>query len=181
MAHALVIGGTGMLAGATHALAEDGDVSVLSRHAAAFCRGHAQLHAEPCDWSSASQLLPHVEAAIAARGAVSIALVWMHQRADTLPLEVGRVLARRGPVRFFHVMGSAVSDPSRPDRLLAYERAFGAVPNLAWRPVMLGFQIENGGSRWLTNEEISGGAIAAIRSDARKSLIGQVEPWEARP
>lgn len=38
-----------------------------------------------------------------------------------------------------------------------------------------------GGSRWLTNEEIWQGTLAAIENDWAESVIGVVTPWEKRP
>jgi hypothetical protein len=64
--------------------------------------------------------------------------------------------------------------------LLAAEVARG-LPDCALRQVILGFQVENGRARWLTDDEISGGVLRAVRMDAIFSVIGQVDPWTARP
>jgi hypothetical protein len=47
--------------------------------------------------------------------------------------------------------------------------------------VVLGFVLEAGKSRWLTNAEISDGVFAAIAAQAPHSIVGTVEPWSAKP
>lgn len=52
---------------------------------------------------------------------------------------------------------------------------------LDYREIILGFKIERGRSRWLTNAEISTGAIDAVMAGRKKTVIGVTEPWDARP
>jgi hypothetical protein len=47
--------------------------------------------------------------------------------------------------------------------------------------VVLGFMVEAGASRWLTDAEISDGVRSAVTRDLAYSVVGQVEPWSARP
>ena len=54
-------------------------------------------------------------------------------------------------------------------------------PNVAYRQVILGFQIEGERSRWLTHGEISQGVLQAIADDAEYHVVGVVRPWERRP
>jgi hypothetical protein len=74
-----------------------------------------------------------------------------------------------GPIicRYFHVRGSAVADPSRTRS--EAEEQFAHYPTLHYLQVILGFVLENGRSRWLTDVEISQGVVTAI------------EPWSSRP
>ena len=78
------------------------------------------------------------------------------------------------------MLGSANGDPSHPDRLAEMAQTTEGLP-IAYQAVVLGFVVENGGSRWLTNDEISSGVFAAIQSGAPLSIIGTVKPWTARP
>jgi len=55
------------------------------------------------------------------------------------------------------------------------------LPDCAARQVVLGFKLEAGGSRWLTNAEISDGVLEAVRTDRAYTIVGQAEPWSARP
>ena len=50
-----------------------------------------------------------------------------------------------------------------------------------YQAVVLGFVVEDGKSRWLTNAEISDGILAAIASGAPFTIVGTVELWSAKP
>lgn len=104
--------------------------------------------------------------------------------------------------RLFHLIGSM---STRPEARAAIEKYAQSVPEVAWRRVLLGFKfmkaagVEHGGtggmgstpsgalgkapggSRWLTNEEIWQGTLAAIENDWTESVIGVVTPWAKRP
>lgn len=183
MKSALVIGGTGMLGAATRGLADRGYlVALFARGATAFAGADPRLRPFTADWSDRAAFLEAVEAAAAAHGPFDKVLLWRHDRPRGLALDVAGVLARHGRTRrFFHVVGSAVSDPSNEGALERAREAFAAVLPGAWRPICLGFRIEGASSRWLTNEEISEGALAAIDADAPSATIGVTRPWNRRP
>jgi len=170
--HILVVGGTGMLSGLVEALAGDGGrLSLLSRHASRFVReGVAGYDVDYHDEAAFT-------AALDAAGPVDLAVAWFH----TLKIGAPRRLAERTQGRLFQVLGSATGDPSRPDRLLSAAAVADGLPNCALRQVVLGFRVDSGRSRWLTDAEISGGVLDAVRSDAAFSVVGEVEPWSARP
>ena len=46
---------------------------------------------------------------------------------------------------------------------------------------ILGFVVEGGRSRWLTDAEIAAGVLAAIDGDEDPSVVGTVRPWTMRP
>lgn len=51
-----------------------------------------------------------------------------------------------------------------------------------YHAVILGFVLLPGGqSRWLTNSEISQGVLDAIAAEAKRHIVGTVEPWSRRP
>jgi hypothetical protein len=76
------------------------------------------------------------------------------------------------------VLGSASADPARPERLAEW-RSLIPAPKL--RLAVLGFVVENGQSRWLTDAEISDGVGRALESDDPVTIVGTVTPWSARP
>lgn len=107
-------------------------------------------------------------------------MVWIHGTAPAAPLAVARLVGEPDrPGRYFHVLGSASADPSRPDpeRLAAFQ----ALRNIRYREIILGFVIEGGVSRWLSHAEISAGVLAAVDADQPRTIIGTVEPWHRRP
>lgn len=172
--HVLVVGGTGMLSELVKALAGDGGrLSLLSRGAsqAAGAQGF------DCDYYDEAAFAGALEAAIARSGPVDLAVAWFH----TLKIAAPRRLAEQVRGRLFQVLGSGAADPARPGRLAAAAGVADGLPHCALRQVVLGFKVEAGGSRWLTNSEISQGVLEAIRADQALTIIGQSEPWSARP
>jgi hypothetical protein len=118
--------------------------------------------------------------AIAALSDLSPDLVvaWIHGR---MPAFRRALAARVRPGgRFVQVLGSAHGDPSRPERLEDMKAAVKDLP-LRYQAVVLGFAVERGMSRWLTDDEISNGVFAAILDDAPISIVGTVTPWSAKP
>ncbi|KQW71494.1 hypothetical protein ASE17_00930 [Phenylobacterium sp. Root77] len=170
--HALVVGGTGMLSGLVEALAGDGGrLSLLSRHASQHPGGI------DCDYHDAAAFSRALEVAVERNGPIDLAIAWFH----TLRIAAPRLLAEQVRGRMFQVLGSATADPAHPQRLATAAAVAEGLQGCQLRQVVLGFQVTGDGSRWLTNEEISGGVLDAVRTDRPLTIIGQVEPWAARP
>lgn len=174
--HILVVGGTGMLSGLCEALAGDGGrLSLLARRASAW-RGAAAGRFD-CDYYDEAGFATALDAAVAAAGPIDLAVTWIH----TLKIAAPRRVAASTRGRMFQVLGSAAADPARPEVLELGRAVAGGLPDCRLRQVVLGFSIEGGRSRWLTDAEISGGVLEAIRADRELSVIGQTEPWSDRP
>ncbi|MDP3870824.1 hypothetical protein [Phenylobacterium sp.] len=172
--HVLVVGGTGMLSELVKALAGDGGrLSLLSRRASRM----AGADGFDCDYYDDATFAGALEAAVVRSGPVDLAVAWFH----TLKTPAARRLAEQVQGRLFQVLGSAAADPAHPDRLGAAERTADGLSQCAVRQVVLGFKVETGRSRWLTNSEISQGVLEAVRADRALTIIGQTEPWSARP
>ncbi|MES2894563.1 MAG: short-chain dehydrogenase [Pseudomonadota bacterium] len=172
--HILVVGGTGMLTDLVKALAGDGGrLSLLSRRASAV----AGASGFDCDYYDQTAFAGALEAAVARSGPVDLAIAWFH----TLKIAAPRQLAERVQGRLFQVLGSAMADPAHPGRLETAGQVADGLAACALRQVVLGFKIEAGGSRWLTNAEISQGVLEAVSADRPLTIIGQTEPWSARP
>lgn len=173
-AHILVVGGTGMLSGLVEALAGDGGrLSLLSRHASQ-ARGENGFD---CDYRDDQAFAAALAAAVDRSGPVDLAVAWFH----TLKIAAPRLLAERVDGRLFQVLGSAIADPGHPDRLARAAGVAADLPDCRLRQIVLGFKPTDGGSRWLTNAEISRGVLEAVSADQTLTIIGQVEPWSARP
>lgn len=169
--HILVVGGTGMLSGLCKALAGDGGrLSLLSRNA-------SQAGGFDCDYYDEAAFRAALNAAVARSGPIDLAVAWFH----TLKIPAPRLLAEQVRGRMFQVLGSAVADPTHPERLDTARKVAEGLPDCAIRQVVLGFRIEGERSRWLTNDEISQGVLAAVQADLTYSIIGQSEPWSAKP
>ena len=179
--HTLVIGGTGMLRGVVVELALRGHiVSVVARGGERLAslerEGEGRIHGLAADWNDASRLEQTIADSAVQRGPIALAVVWIHSSSPEGPIAVARAVAPAR--RFFHVLGSAAADPSRPDS--GAQARFEAL-GLAYHEVILGFVVEGGRSRWLTNDEIAGGVLHSIDADMPRSVVGVVEPWSFRP
>lgn len=161
-----------MLSGLVEALAGDGGrLSLLSRHASQHPGGF------DCDYHDETGFRAALEAAVLRHGPIDLAVAWFH----TLKIAAPRVLAERVRGRMFQVLGSATADPAHPRRLATAATVADGLEHCRLRQVVLGFRVIDGRSRWLTNDEISAGVLDAVRNDRPLSVIGQVEPWAARP
>lgn len=180
--HALVVGGTGMLAGAVSSLAGQGwRVSVLAR-TASQAPASEWVHGWDCDYHDEAAFRSAVTAAVGRNGPIALAIAWFHTLKIPAPRRLAEAVgAPEAPGRYVQVLGSAVADPARPDRLATAATVAQGLPHCRLRQVVLGFRIEGGESRWLSNEEISTGVLEAIAQDAPLSVIGVTSPWSARP
>ncbi len=178
---ALLIGATGMLAGAArHFASEAGGAVMLARRASGFSFGDAALDTWrigiDADWKDSAAFGAALDEA-GRHGPFALALAWLHGRDEAMRERVTRLVAEGGTL--VEVLGSAASRPGAfGDERLAAMRAH---PGVRYRQVLLGFVVEDGGSRWLTHGEISKAAIAALAAEDTRTIAGQVEPWDARP
>lgn len=172
--HILVVGGTGMLSELVEALAGDGGrLSLLSRRASSA----AGANGFDCDYHDEVGFQRALDQAVARWGPVDLAVAWFH----TLKIPAPRRVAEQVVGRMIQVLGSGTADPAYPERLDMARQVAGGLPNCDLRQVVLGFKVEDGCSRWLTNREIAQGVLEAIRADRAYTVVGQVEPWRARP
>ncbi|QVQ52842.1 hypothetical protein J4H86_03180 [Spiractinospora alimapuensis] len=172
MSTAVVVGGTGMLAGVVESLAGRGwSVVVPSRrgwrgappHGVRWVRG---------EWSDAEALASSVRAVIP--GPVELLVAWVHtpHRGPVLRAFTA-LLARSAPV--VEVWGSAGADPlaTLPEPTL---------PAHPTHQVVLGYARAASGPRWLTDAEIADGVASATErafsgSPPGVHEVGTVRPW----
>jgi molybdopterin-guanine dinucleotide biosynthesis protein A len=151
--HALVVGGTGMLAPASRALMSRGHaVTCIARHVADL---GSEVAVEPADYRSTTALQAVLARATELRGPIELAVCWIHTDAPEAPRIVADALAPGA--RLVQVFGTRVwsLDP---------------IPmHIAYREVRLG-SIEG---RWLTHEEISTGVVEAIDADRPVHVVGE--------
>lgn len=160
--HALVAGGTGMLAGLTQALAERGHrVTSIARRATVLdgedaCNSLLQSRVVPValDYRDGPGLERALREAAAERGPFELAVCWLHTDAPAAPATVAGHLAPGA--RLVQVFGTR-------------HWPLAAVPlHVVYREVLLG-SVEGG---WLTHEEVSRGVLAAIDADEPRRIVG---------
>ncbi len=147
--HALVIGGTGMLAEVCLHLAREGySVSVIGRTLSKFKR--LKVESPPnsifpliADYDT-DDVYEEINKAIRERGPFDLIISWTPNY--SLLERICEMNLREAPFRLFHVKGSRRYFEDEPIQ----------IPSLCkYRKVFLGFVMEDSGSRWLTHEEIA--------------------------
>jgi len=186
MAHALVVGGTGMLKEVTLYLLQRFDtVSVIARSPNGFKKleqesGKLSSHLNKLqlDYTHYNDLTSLLIKAIKDFGEINLAVSWIHSSAPLAPLLIAKVINDTSQhFDFYEILGSSHIHPENEKR----EEKFTDFENIKYHKIILGFVIEAKSSRWLTNEEISRGVIEAIEKGDEDYVIGTVEPWMARP
>ena len=170
---ALVLGGTGMLAGVATALLVDGWHVVLPsrrRPSALTSHGHTAGWVK-ADWTEPAALA--ATAADAFDGPVDLLVAWIHRGVRVSVLRaVAPLLADGAPVVEVH--GSASANPlgGCPEPVL---------PDHPTQQVVLGYVRHAGRTRWLTHEEVSAGVLDAVHRalDGKPPHVHQV--GEFRP
>ncbi|RAJ60012.1 hypothetical protein K378_04709 [Streptomyces sp. Amel2xB2] len=183
---ALVVGGTGMLAGVVRGLVRAGRRTAVVarseariRSVAAGTDDPAKVLAVPADYTRPETLETALGQALTAGERFTAAVLWVH--GSHRPVVHGLLADRLAPgALLVDVLGSAVLDPSRG----ALRRPAYAVPGAAYRAAVLGFADGADGMRWLTHAEISDGVLAALEEGSEAPparVVGRVEPWADRP
>lgn len=184
--HTLIIGVTGMLKSTSVALAAAADtltsvarttnsLNALNAALADFSGTH---HLLKLDWNDQHNFLNSLKTHINKFGVPSLVVAWLHE--DKIGLDIARLCSsEQGTCRFFQVRGSEGGAPHADAESFANQ--FENLPGLRYHQVILGFVRTRTGSRWLRNSEISDGVLQATITGAPISIIGVVEPWDARP
>jgi hypothetical protein len=154
--HALVVGGSRMLADVCRGLAAEGhDVSVVARGVERLeALRSERITPVQVDHADLGAFEAALRAAIAERGPVGLAVCWIRSwEPDSLRL-VADVLPDETPL--YHVLGTTGT------------RAVD-LAGVDYRVVRLGRR----GDRWLSNDEISAGVLEAIARGSAEFLVGE--------
>ncbi|AMQ05578.1 hypothetical protein [Sporosarcina psychrophila] len=173
--HALIIGGTGMLAEVCLHLAREGySVSVIGRTLSKFKR--LQVESSPnsifpliADYNT-DDVYDEIKKAILERGSFDLIISWTSNY--SVLERICEMNPGDTPFSLIHVKGSRRYFEDEPIRIPS---------KCNYRRVYLGFVMEDSGSRWLTHAEIANGVIKQIGADEEMGIIGQIHPYEARP
>ncbi|MBL5768337.1 MULTISPECIES: short-chain dehydrogenase [Heyndrickxia] len=183
MKHALVVGGTGMLSNTSLWLMSKGyQVSVIGRNVnrmeGLISRSIDRSLIIPIlvDYSDVALLKRNLRQAIERNGPIELVIAWIHSYAENALEIISKEVSHwnEGTWSLFHVLGSSRN-------LSEIKSEINVFDSCRYHQVQVGFVIENGHSRWLTNEEISQGVIDSVQNDKLTNIIGTLEPWEKRP
>ncbi len=172
---AVVIGGTGMLAGLLDRLLDSHNVIALAR---------GLTHPWPtepittvrCDYQNNADVNDAVDRLIADPRPIDLIVSWIHSPTEDVERRlIQPLLARYLKCRWVAIRSSAASRP-----------VHAAMPE--WLPdtstfvtVRLGFVIEGDRSRWLSDHEIVAGVAEAILTGNDSVTVGTLDPWSRRP
>jgi hypothetical protein len=169
---ALVLGGTGMLAGCVEALTSEGWYVVSpSRRRPLDTHGAVWVQA---DWAQPDELAERAH--IALGGPADLLVAWVHGSFRVPVLRaVSQLLGEDSPVVEVHGSGSANPVQGCPEPVLSSHPT---------QQVVLGFRRNAGRTRWLTHRETADGVMAGVRRalDGRQHAVHQVgefRPWTA--
>jgi hypothetical protein len=165
----IIIGGTGMLSSATREISHQANDLVLIARQPNELASEINARAIQLNWKNKDA----VESAISkliSEPKVDILLIWIHEDGLwCLPL-FENLLVENG--RSIRVHGSTAGDPTegvKTDPLPPRD-------DIIRQNVVLGWVEETNGRRWLTDNEISEGALAAFNNPERSSIVvGQVD------
>lgn len=179
--HVLIVGGTGMLFEASLSLARNCRVLTsiartersLRRLDAAIGKAGCVHHMCAIDWSRPDAFVQRVTEHLREEGDADLVLAWLHD--DHLGPRLATTLAPAcGTCAFFQVRGSAAANP-------ANWLEANLPTSIDYHQIVLGFRIDGGSSRWLRDDEISAGVLAAIEHPRDVAVVGTVEPWSRHP
>jgi hypothetical protein len=182
MKHALVIGGTGMLANVSLWLVENNyHVSIVARNPLKMERvinkaaDKSRITPLYVDYENDDDLRKIIAGLIEKSGPVELMVAWIHTTAKKALSSIVDIVANpRKESHLYHILGSS-------SNLSEIKQNLSVKDHCHYHQVQLGFIIENGSSRWLTNDEIASGVIEAIGNSKEQYLVGQLEPWDKRP
>lgn len=184
MQRALVVGGSGMLAGVSTGLAAERGMTVgviarsqknLETLTWASAKGRGKVIPMALDYHDTVRLRHWLAHFQLMEGPLDLVVAWIHQPQSTVLETITEEIEayRHMPWQLVQVLGSAqgVENPPPP--------ALGAWGR--YQRVVLGFVVEAARSRWLTHLEICQGVLDAIRLGQPLSVVGVLEPWDQRP
>jgi hypothetical protein len=167
---AVTVGATGMLSQALDwVAARSACTVVVARGASRWSRSGTPAGSVvplDCDWRDGAALTGALRQAVDP-GEVDLLLLWVHATGSQALQGLLDLFAPRD-LLIVHVLSSAAGDPA------AYRDAVGRYGTAArYRTVKLGAIQGAVGRRWLTDAEISDGAIQAIR-EQRDVTVGEI-------
>ncbi len=180
--HALVIGGTGMLADLSIWLASEYEhVTVIGREWGKFeslieKAGNLAERIVPIsvDYNDDGRFVDAIRRDLWRHGPVNLCVAWVRSKSmGSLEIAAKEISEHsREEWRLFRILGvRGLKEKKMPE-----------LPSSArYREVTLGFIREDSRSRWLTNDEICQGIRDAIETDRQNTIIGLSGPDELFP
>jgi len=172
----LVIGGSGMLSDACLWLANQGiKTTVIGRNENKLNRliqKNELIVPLIADYKDQKSFEETIRSYVSRHGIFSSIIAWIHNKEEEI-LKIALHSNGGEADSIFHVLGSS-SDVNSIRTKINFKASIN------YLQIQLGYKRESNRSRWLTDDEISGGVIKAIKTN-QDVLVGQLEPWSERP
>uniref|UniRef100_A0A914W2H7 Short chain dehydrogenase n=1 Tax=Plectus sambesii TaxID=2011161 RepID=A0A914W2H7_9BILA len=184
---ALVIGGTGMLRQCTEAIASKATTTVLVARSARtldeITAAHSNVLPLPIDYSDDNFVPRLIDFLTKYNAKPNLCVFWMHESGSENKYRLMAELEAMGAnaIDLYDVCSSSVAQPGREGIQQQRQRVAAKCKHITYHAVILGFKTENARSRWLSDEEISEGVLAAIDKQTDIAIVGQIEPWDCKP
>jgi hypothetical protein len=153
MGVSFVLGGTGMLRAALMSLADQSGRLVSISRSTRLSQVHPAIEDMQADFARSADINAIISR-INAVESVTYGLIWMHSQHHPAARSVIEALLDKRPVAVAQVFGTSTSTQAMAPQ--SFRDEFGS--SGAYVTVELGRM----GSRWLTDEEISAGALTAL-------------------
>jgi hypothetical protein len=180
MKHALVVGGSGMLAKTSLWLAANGYLtSVLGRDEKKLnklVKSNSNISPISVDYNKEDIFREEIKRSITNNGPYELVIAWIHRNEEEIIRIISSEIenASTNEWQLFHVLGSS----GDLDQIC---KTIDISEKCLYHQVQLGFVVTGNRSRWLTHDEISNGVIASIQNKLKRFVVGTLEPWEKRP
>lgn len=181
--HAIVVGGTGMLCAVSLWLAKSyGTVTVIgrnSRRLSSLANLSSRFNVVAADYRQRSTFKRALIKVVDGFGPPNTVVAWIHDGALDCLFDIGALFPSDDVSHLVLIRGSASAAPGLHEDPTV--DAMKQLPNLCLTQVILGWKLERGIARWLTNEEIAQGVISTIEQSGPRYIVGIVEPWNLHP
>jgi hypothetical protein len=180
MKHALVVGGSGMLAKASLWLAGNGYLTSVvgrdERKLNKLVNCNSNIIPITIDYRKEEIFREEIRKSIKNNGAYEVVIAWIHNPEEQIIRIISSEIenASTDEWKLFHVIGSS----GDLDQIC---KTIDISEKCLYHQVQLGFVVTGNRSRWLTHDEISNGVMTCVQNKQKKFVVGTLEPWERRP
>jgi hypothetical protein len=128
------------------------------------------------DYNKEDIFREEIKRSITNNGEYELVIAWIHRNEEQIIRIISSEIENTSTNewRLFHVIGSRRDLDEICKTIVISEKCL-------YHQIQLGFIISDNRSRWLTHDEISNGVITSIQTNAKKFVVGTLEPWEKRP
>jgi len=181
MKHILIVGGTGMLRGATEYFIEQGNIVTLVARNEQRLNAIKQKYPEKKgkiltlaqDYRNTEEAMNKVIEAAGMYMHIDLAILWIHTTGRNFSKAVKEFLFSHHPkTKVWQLWSSATINPKQLTQTSWKKR----YPE-RYREIFLGYKQNGSSTRWLTDWEISEGVIQAVARDIPDFTIGTTDKW----